>query len=736
MVNPTSAHAQEEPVVVEVDDEEEKKEPKKSARDITIETISIIGEREKVSRVAGSNRVINKKELERFQHDDIHRVLVQAPGVYVRGEDGYGLRPNIGMRGASSDRSAKITLMEDGILIAPAPYSAPAAYYFPLMARIAGVEVFKGPSSIRHGPNTIGGALNLQSRPIPRALTTAMDLAYGQEQFGRVHAYAGTSGARWGVLLDGVHIQTTGFKELDGGGDTGFSRSEIVGKARYHSNPAAAWFHQVDLRLGYGRESSHETYLGLTDADFKENPYRRYAASQLGLMEWPRTEARLAYNISYEESFEARVVAYRHDFSRDWGKLKSFRGGPSLRDILSDPSAGQAAVYYSILTGQEDSISSDQGLIVGGKDRTYVSQGIALTTNWRPDLVSWLKQDIEFGVRFHYDSIHRNHTDEGYLMTGGVMERDDTDATTSALNTGSARAWAFHLYDKIRVGELSISPGVRAEVIATQYENELSGDQQSNSDFVIVPGIGIHYQLTSWWGLLAGVHKGFSPVSPGQSDDVKPEESVNYEAGTRLTWKHTRAEVVGFFNDYSNLTGECTVSGGCSEELLNQQFNAGRVHVYGLEASLRQEFKGPGQSMFWGSLFYTLTLSKFQTSFSSSNPLFGDVAEGDALPYVPVHQGSFLGGMNWKRFALNFSVSYTGDIRDIAGQGEIPDDELVEQHVVVDLSSNIRLSENSSVYLTINNLLGSEYMISRRPYGPRPGRPFSVLAGVRYLAGQ
>ena len=37
---------------------------------------------------------------------------------------------------------------------------------------------------------------------------------------------------------------------------------------------------------------------------------------------------------------------------------------------------------------------------------------------------------------------------------------------------------------------------------------------------------------------------------------------------------------------------------------------------------------------------YTLTLSSFRSSFSSSNPFFGDVEEGDELAYVPNHQGA------------------------------------------------------------------------------------------------
>ena len=58
-----------------------------------------------LSRVGGSAHLLTEEQLEAFESDDPHTVLLKVPGVYLRQEDGYGLRPNIGLRGASSDRS-------------------------------------------------------------------------------------------------------------------------------------------------------------------------------------------------------------------------------------------------------------------------------------------------------------------------------------------------------------------------------------------------------------------------------------------------------------------------------------------------------------------------------------------------------------------------------------------------------------------------------------------------------
>ena len=107
------------------------------------EQITVIGSHAAINDIPGSATFISDEELQKFEYTDISRVLSAVPGVYVAEEDGYGLRPNIGMRGTGTSRNDKIAVMEDGVLVAPAPYSAPAAYYFPTTGRMQSIEVLK-----------------------------------------------------------------------------------------------------------------------------------------------------------------------------------------------------------------------------------------------------------------------------------------------------------------------------------------------------------------------------------------------------------------------------------------------------------------------------------------------------------------------------------------------------------------------------------------------------------------
>ena len=120
--------------------------------EVIIKPNTILGNKFVAKNRTGAAYFLSTTELAEFNFSDIHRALNKIAGINFYEEDGFGLRPNISIRGTSPERSSKIAIMEDGILISPAPYSASSAYYFPSVARMQAVEVLKGSSQIQYGP--------------------------------------------------------------------------------------------------------------------------------------------------------------------------------------------------------------------------------------------------------------------------------------------------------------------------------------------------------------------------------------------------------------------------------------------------------------------------------------------------------------------------------------------------------------------------------------------------------
>jgi Fe(3+) dicitrate transport protein len=579
--------------------------------------ISVVGT--KTKDTSGSAHTVSNKQLERFEHDDPHQVLRGVPGVYVRGEDGFGLRPNIGMRGAMSDRSKKITLMEDGVLFGPAPYSAPAAYYFPLITRMTSVRVIKGPSAITFGPHTVGGAIDFSTAPIPVDRAGMVDLAFGQYLYRKLHVRQGWSDEHFGILGELVHVANNGFKNLDGGGDTGFSRYELMVKGRYVFNPGSQYQQELELKGGYSGEVSNETYLGLSDADFRDTPYRRYAASKLDRMEWNRTQVALTHRGKFGKNLDLKTTFYRHDLHRVWRKANQFRGA-AIADVLGNPTDPRNAVFYGVLTGAIAPSTDAETLMIGPNDRTFVSQGVQSVLSYRPK-TGPLQHRIEWGVRLHNDSIRREHTQSGFRVQGTELAPDGRPIQTTARNDAASWALALHAVDAITWGPVTATGGVRVESIRGVSTDALTGEYDVTYQQVALPGGGVFVELPKAFGLFAGVYQGFSPIPPGQHTLVRPEKSVNYEAGARWSPRRARIEVVGFLNEYSNLTNICTFSTGCIQESLDSQADGGAARVAGLEVYGESEIEVREGLALPARLAYTFTDARFKSAFTSDDPI-------------------------------------------------------------------------------------------------------------------
>ncbi len=700
----------------------------------------MVGTRE--SRTAGSAHVLRPRDLERMDYDNPEAVTKQVPGVYARGEDGFGLRPNIGIRGTSPDRSKKVTLMEDGILFSPAPYAAPAAYFFPLITRMELVRVIKGPGAVSFGPQTVGGAIDLVTRGIPADEMGTVDLATGAYGYGKFHGSFGASTARSGYVLEGVHLRSTGFKQLDGGGDTGFEKNEWMWKGRYllSTDPNAS--QKVGLKVGYGDEDSRESYLGLTDADFRANPLRRYRASRLDRMQWHRTQAVATYHARFRQAFTVDAAVYRNDFSRTWRKVNRMGTTTPVAQILANPGSAANAVAYSVLTGAEDWSGGSDTIFIGPNRREFVSQGAQVVSAWQ-GASGPVTHRLEAGARYHYDRIDRLHTESGYRMIAGSLVPEVLpDGSSPTITTAHARAWAhavaLHLTDAASWGALTLTPGLRVEMIHTRVRDRVAGtDVAGAPQRVVIPGIGAYVTpfgaLIPSLGLLAGVYRGFSPAAPGQPATVKPETSVNYEAGVRFSPPpRVRLEAIGFFNDYQNLTAICDFASGCGTGQIDTQSDAGRAHIYGAEVFARAE-----PSIWSGlttplALAYTYTRTKLLDAFTSENPTLRNVQVGDELPFVPRHQLAATAAGETSRGSLALTGTYVSPMREVAGQGASPNEPRTDPSFMLDATARVSLAGTGHVYISVRNLLGADDIAARLPFGARPVAPRWIQVGTKW----
>ena len=705
---------------------------------------------EDIFRMGGSVQTVDQEQLEKLQYDDPNAVLLQVPGVYIRQEDGFGLRPNIGLRGTNPDRSSKVTLMEDNVLFGPAPYSAPAAYYFPMMARISGVEVFKGPAAILYGPQTVAGAINYESRPVPLEPLGQIDLSYGRFQTFRGHLHYGRQNDWGGFIVEGVYLGTQGFKTIDGGNgrdNTGFQKGELMFKGFVNNDLSSHAFNRLTVKFVGSRELSNETYVGLTDEDFRNDPYRRYAGSQLDNMDFWRTSVALTHNLAVGDAVKLETTAYRNDMDRTWERTNRFGppAGVPIVNVVTFPDTLDD--LYGVLTGEQNSVSLEdptnlsQNLQVISNRRRFIVMGIQsrLRADWKTGQV---RHEVESGLRFHYDSVDRFQPERSYAMqdlqlvwNGVTFEEDPALLITD--NEGEAQALAGYLMYGIEIKGLVIKPGLRVEYIRTFFENELNdtGRVREDPQLVWLPGIGLQYTIIEGLAVLAGVHRGFSAVAPGNRGLADPELSINYEAGFRYVTKDSLGfgELIGFFNDYSNITSLCTASSGCDTGDIGAQFNDGRAFIGGIEALGGYNVPLPRDLNLPMRLSYTYTNATYRSRFESGNPVIGQVSKGDPIDFVPPHLLNVQVGLEQARWGTYLVGTYVSPFPEgvvtspIGNQVELPK---TDGYFVLDIVGRVRF-EPVEAYLRLQNITNTRAIVSRRPFGARPNAPFSFQIGVQ-----
>jgi Fe(3+) dicitrate transport protein len=535
-------------------------------------------------------------------------------------------------------------------------------------------------------------------------------------------------------LAETYQIRTGGFKELDGGGDTGFDVQDYRLKLRINTDREARLYQQLELRLGAYDETSSETYLGLTEVDFRSQPFRRYRASSEDVMRADHRQFQLRHAIRLPTGLDVNTVVYHNDFGRNWYKLERVNGA-AIADILSDPDRHLDA--FAVIRGSDSEVNA---LTVRANNRDYASTGVQSVIGLVAE-AGVSEHEIEIGVRYHLDEEDRFQHEDGFQMLAGEMVRTSAGPPGSQSNRVSeATARAVFVQDRVEIGRWSLTPGVRYEFIdfkRTDYgldDPERAVPERVRETHVDawIPGVGVGYEVHPGINLFGGVHRGFGPPGPGANDDTEAERSLNYELGLRLTSSNAEAQATVFYNDYENILGRATLAVG-DDTGEGELFNGGEARVSGIELALNSD-QPFGSHQRWSTpvrLAYTYTSTEFRTSFESSFPPWGTIEKGDELPYVPRHQLHAAIGIAHPLWMIELTADHVSVARTQAGRGAVAPGQGTDDYTVWSVGGEYTVSPRATLFAGVQNLTAAEYVVARRPAGARPGLPRTALAGIR-----
>lgn len=722
-----AAQAAENPVFAEERSEPESEE-KQEIRELP--AVEVIGAKDTLVHVPGSAFRLDQKALYESHVFNVNEALRKIPGVNARDEEGFGMRPNIGIRGLNPTRSTKTLLLEDGLPLSYAPYGDNASYYHPPVDRFADIEVLKGPQQILFGPQTIGGTINYITPDPPLKPQGSIGFVGGNRNYynGQIN-YGGYFG-RVGGLFDIIH------KESDGARDNTHSDiNDFNIKGVYDINASNA----LTLRANYFQEDSQVTYSGLTDAEAR-NFGIRYNPFKNDRMMTDRYGTSLTHKWNFNDDIALTASAYWSHFHRDWWRQASTttdsQCGTSFRDRRLD---GMAV--------NPDTCASRQGRL-----RDYYSYGVEPRLHVKHD---W------FGTKSELDGGFRAHFEEQFRRQENGKSPDSRSGDLAESNERNTDAYSGFVQNRFIFGDWSLAPGVRVEHVNFERKNLWDNARKRNVNVggkteltEVLPAFGITYNPTESVTAFFGFHRGFAPPrvedaisNKGNAVEVGPEKSWNYELGVRAKpARGTKLDIALFHADFEQQNAVGSIAGGSTP------LAAGKALYQGIETFGRIDFGDIFRSehnVYMQTTYTWVGDARISSAFkclavdgaipsSCTNGFVKGAVEGNRMPYSPEHTlAATIGYAHPSGIDLHLETVYVGEQFSDFANSEKPIDKSgqtgkIDDYVILNLGGTYRVKPiHTDVFVSVKNLLDEIYVVDRTR-GILPGAPRLVQAGFKF----
>lgn len=628
----------------------------------------------------GGRDVIGPREIAESGVISVQEVMRRTPGAFVSDESGSDSLANIGLRGVTSaegvSRSTNVALLVDGIPISPAPYGQPGTALFPFtLERLHAIDIQRGGSSVRYGPNNVAGVVNFLTRPIPDGTMYEFGGRYDSFDNSSIYNALGGTYGDFGILFEQVYKSGDTFRQ---NGD--YAIENFALKTAYRIRDDLRVLLQMESYADDSRLSD-----GLNLAQYQANPDQSTSLQNRFTGEQDRVSAKLEWDIS--DSLRAEVITYRYDSERTF-----FLGSPNF--------------YGAVAT------------FVQATPRPMDVWAIQPQVVKRFEFGEWVA-DLIGGVRYTEEDIVRRT--ERFFPNGTQTVTGDTEF--------EYRAASAFVESKFQSERWAITPGVRVEQIDIDALNRIGGAAPVEQDFSeVLPALSAAYFITDDWSVYGNAQASFKPPEASQIElstnpqDISAQYAWVYEVGTRAQMydKHLAWDLTLYQIEYQDLLERDPAQ-------FDVFVNAGRARHRGVELALDADlsqiaFEGFGA---WASIAYND--SEYRSGQFAGNQVIAAMPwlASWGLRYTHAYSGLWAGLDGFYVDDAFTDRANTVPINAAANQGERPD------YTVWNTRVGLRRKLSKSIELrcevALRNLFDEKYF-DIRPGGRGifPGAPFSV----------
>lgn len=650
------------------------------------------------------------------------QVFSKVPGVYEWDFDGSGNQTSIAIRGLSPHRSWEFNVRENGYTINSDVFGYPECHYNPATEAIAKVELVRGGACLQYGPQ-YGGMLNyvMKEGPTDKKVDYETRATYGSKDlFDSYNAIGGQVGKLnyYGYI---------NFRNSNGYRPNG----EYTFYAGY-----IGLHYAFTKNLTVGFEYSKMYYVdqlsgGLTDAQFEEDPYQSTRSRNYFQPNHNIPALTVDYNINPTTTLSLKsnmIIGQRNSVM--------FIAPPTVPDSINP-----ATLTYAPRQVDRDYYNS-------------ITNELRILHHYN---IGKLDQVFSAGLRYSDSKTHRQQQGPG--TTASDFDLSLTGPYGLDLHFTTIN-YAFCAENLFRVTKkLSITPGVRYEIIQTNMEGNidfttLNFDYDKNRN-IPLGGLGIQYNLRGQNNIYANITQAYRPIlysdiTPTATLDsidknMKDSRGFNSDIGIRGRIKdYLIYDIGGYCLKYGDRIGALQLTDPATGNKYIYKTNIGTSVATGAEFLVEfhpTAFNDAGKRIGDLAIFVSGAYDHavYVDAITSANGQSVEL-EGNKLENAPEWILSDGITYNYRFLSTTVQSYYVSQIYSDALNTEFSENGvvgIVPSYLIVDWNATVRFS-SFNIKAGINNLGDKVYFTRRINTYPGPGilpadgRTFYISVGKEF----